>query len=50
MEVECVGIVFYLSIGFPLVFVKEKYQSSRWLLGSCQIVGTSNSIFFPSSN
>jgi len=51
MEVEFLGTVFYLFIGFPSVFVKEKYQSSWWLLGSCQIVRTSNSIFFfPSSN
>jgi hypothetical protein len=40
MEVECLGTVFYLLIGFPSVFVKEKYQFSGWLLGSCQIVGT----------
>jgi hypothetical protein len=51
MEVECLGTVFYLFIGFPSVFVKEKYQSSKWLLGSCQTIGTSNSIFFfPSSS
>lgn len=51
MWVECLGTVFYLFIGFHSVFVKEKYQSSRWLRGSCQIVGTSNSIFFyPLSN
>ena len=51
MEVECLGTVFYLFIRFPSIFVKEKYHSSRCLLGSCQIVGTSNSIFFfPLSN